>query len=478
MKKLNPEKWNRSYAAHLLVRAGFGATPEQIETAAGNPLSVVVDELFNAPEAIEAPAWIKPGIEQKPDLRAMRDLPEEERREKRKAMRVEQREYHHDLVNWWIRRMISSPCPLQEKMALFWHGHFATSMRKVRAVYMMYQQNQLFRRMGMGNYRDLITAVAQDPAMLVYLDNTRSRAGAPNENFARELMELFTLGEGYYTEQDIKEAARAFTGWMVAPRTYEFHDATKSSRRDLHDSGKKTFFGKTGTFDGHDIISIILQQDQAARYIVEKLWRFFAYDHPEPELIESLAQTFRSSGYEITPLLKEIFTSEAFYSRKAVRTQIKSPTQWLAGSCILLGLEHPNAKVCFYALRTLGQELFAPPNVKGWDGGYSWITTASLTQRYNLVASLMSAPKKPDPANTGEMSTVKTDAILPAKYRSSDRDARTYLEYRVYQAILAGEDRDALTDYLDGLPPVNNWREWLIRNVFRTMMSTPQFQLT
>ena len=289
---------------------------------------------------------------------------------------------------------------------------------------MMYLQNQTFRRLGMGKYGDLVTAVAQDPAMLVYLDNTRSRAGAPNENFARELMELFTLGEGHYSEQDIKEAARAFTGWMVAPEKYAFVDATGNRRRKMHDTGQKEFLGESGAFDGHDIIRIILQQDQAARFIAARLWSFFAYENPEPELIDALAAEFRSGNYEIRPLLKSIFTSEAFYSERALRSQIKSPAQWLAGSCIILGLEHPPAALSFNALRSLGQELFAPPNVKGWDGGYAWITTASLTERYNIAAALIDSRPKKSGSDGNRTSSVQVATILPSEYRKSRESAR------------------------------------------------------
>ncbi len=474
MKVLAPDKWNHQYAAHLLARSGFGATPEQIDIAARRPFTEVINGLFKSRNEPDPPDWVVPGIENKPDFKALRQLPEAQRRQQRNAMRKEQNRQHRDLLNWWLRQMINTPCPLQEKMALFWHGHFATSIRKVRTTYMMYLQNQTLRKLAMGSYEDLITAIAQDPAMLIYLDNTRSRAGAPNENFARELMELFTLGEGHYTEQDIKEAARAFTGWMVAPRKYEFLDATASGRRGLHDNGAKEFFEKRGNFDGNDIIRIILNQEQAARFLVTKLWRFFAYDNPESDIIEALSEEFRRNGYDLTPLLKSIFSSEAFYSDKALRTQIKSPVQWLAGSCIMLGREPPNPGLCFNALRSLGQELFAPPNVKGWDGGYAWITTSTLTQRYNLADSLVNSRKK----SAGARTAVNGETILPRNYRTRTEAAQNYLERRVYQSRLAGEERNNLSAYLSSLPPSNQWTDAQIRTIYRTMMCTPQFQLT
>ncbi len=473
MKRLEPENWNRTYAAHLLVRAGFGATPEQIDAAARRPLSEVVSGVLETAPAASPPEWVKPGIENRPDFR---DLPEPERRNARKKWREEQNRQHRKLVNWWVQRMISSPSPLQEKMTLFWHGHFATSFRKVRNAYAMYLQNQTFRTMGMGSYRKLVTAVAQDPAMLIYLDNTRSRAGAPNENFSRELMELFTLGEGHYSEQDIKEAARAFTGWMLAPGRYEFRDAVESGRHSLHDGEIKEFFGKRGNFDGHDIIRLILQQEQASRFIVTKLWRYFAYSNPEQEIVDALAKEFTAGNFDIASLLENIFTSKAFYSAQALRTQIKCPSQWFAGSCIALGIEQPDPRHGFNALRSLGQELFAPPNVKGWDGGYAWITTASLTQRYNLAGSLVYS-RKGSPSSKGRL-LVQPETILPMEQRGSAETALHYLEDRLYQTCLEGADHADLLAYLGGLPPPDRWTDAQIRTIFRTMMSTPQYQLT
>lgn len=480
-----PVEWNRRTAAHLLVRAGFGATPEQIAAAADRPLEEVVDGLLKPAAHVEPPDWVTPSAALKPDFKElMQGLTDEEQRALRQLLQQEQGAQQRELAAWWIRRMVASPCPLQEKMALFWHGHFATSIRKVNIAYMMYAQNQTFRDHALGNFRELVTAVAQDPAMLVYLDNTMSRSSSPNENFARELMELFTLGEGHYTEQDIKEAARAFTGWMVDPRRFAFLDATQTipgtkTRNRPHDDGTKVFFGQEGNFDGHDVIRIILEQEQAARFMVAKLWRFFAYGNPEPELVEELAAVFRMNGYAIAPVLKAMFTHPAFYGDKAVRTQIKSPVQWLVGSCIALGVANPDMAYGLNALRTLGQELFAPPNVKGWDGGYAWITTSSLTQRYNLAAQLVNHRPKPEKGRKEKPPyTVDTATVLPEKHRETTALARGYLEERIYQARLGGEGRARLDTFFATQPQAKDWTDAQVRNILHAMMGTPEYQLT
>mgnify|MGYP001031530120 CR=1 FL=1 len=478
MKPLEPEKWNRKRAAHLLVRSGFGATPAQIDAAVAQSLEKTVDVLFQIPKNVEPPKWITPGVAFKPDFRGMNALTDDERRRLRRLYQRESAQNARNLGIWWIQRMITSPCPLQEKMALFWHGHFATSIRKVKVPYMMYKQNQTFREHAFGNFQKLVTAVSQDPAMLVYLDNTRSKAGSPNENYARELMELFTLGEGHYTEEDIKASARAFTGWQMQPTRYEFINNTRN-----HDSGKKTFLGQTGNFDGNDIIRIILEQEQSSKFMVSKLWNFFAYENPSTKIIDELAQTFRDNKYELKPLLTAIFTSNAFYSKKAMRTQIKSPAQWLAGSCMALGIKDPDPNLSANAMRTLGQELFNPPNVKGWDDGYSWITTASLTARYNLANQLINQRKRIKPTEDKKRRRfggyiVDTADVLPWNKRNRLEEARSHLEYVVYQPPLAKEDRAKIDSFFDTLNPVSDWTDADVRNILHVMMSTPQYQLT
>jgi uncharacterized protein (DUF1800 family) len=384
LEPLPQSEWNRQTAAHLLQRAGFGATPQEIETwVQFSPLEAVnkMVDWEQTPFEVKEPEWASPGYGSPiKDRSELRGLTQEQRKELFKEFQRMQRQNIQDLREGWLNRMSESTRPLQEKMTLFWHGHFATSAEKVKLAYYMWKQLDLFRRMGNGSYEKLLVEVSRDPAMLVYLDGSESNRNAPNENFARELMELFTLGEGHYSEKDIKESARAFTGWSV--------NRLEQVARYIpqrHDGGRKTFLNESGDFRDEDIIRIILKQDQAAKHLTSKLWTFFAYENPEPALIESLASTFRSEKMEIKPLLKRLFLSREFYSAKSVRTQIKSPVQWWIATQKSLQVKRALPRLSTSILSQLGQNLLQPPSVKGWDGGRSWISTTTLMLRHNVA---------------------------------------------------------------------------------------------
>jgi len=278
--------------------------------------------------------------------------------------------------------MLTTPAPLLEKMTLFWHGHFATSGLKVRSPYKLWQQNETFRRHALGNFARLTKAISRDPAMMVYLDLQTSHPEHPNENFAREVMELFTLGEGNYSEADIKESARAFTGYRI-DRFEEFRFV-----KNQFDGGTKTFLQQTGNWNGDQIIDIILKQPAAGKFISSKLWKFFAYEDPDPQLIGKLAELFRQN-YEVRRLLETVFSSEEFYSQRARDAIVKSPVQYVVESGRTLGVNLPGGRTLFAVYQRLGQVPFFPPNVKGWDGGKSWINTATLTFRYQLARQLV-----------------------------------------------------------------------------------------
>ena len=264
--------------------------------------------------------------------------------------------------------MLTSPRPLQEKMALFWHGHFASNEAKVRDYRKLLGQLELFQKQGTGNFRDLTVAVAQDPAMLSFLDAGVNVKGASNENFAREIMEIFTMGVGNYTEKDIREAARAFTGW-------NYVDVKFVVNKDQHDDGEKTFLGHTGRLDGVDVIDIIMQQPATADYIAGKIYRYFVRQDLSPELQKKLGAVLRQGHYEISPLLENIFLSRDFYSPASVGTQIKSPVQLAVSTYKKLGQKNiPGVPDFNQATSALGQQLFSPPTVAGWAGGQSWIT--------------------------------------------------------------------------------------------------------
>ena len=287
------------------------------------------------------------------------------------------------LAFWWLDRMVRTNRPLEEKLTLFWHGHFATSEEKLRDYRKIKLQLETLRKGAIGNFGDLLVAIAKDPAMLVFLDAAQNVKGAPNENFGREVMELFTMGVGNYTEDDIREAARAFTGWGNDDLTFVI-DADK------HDSGVKHFLGRTGNFAGEDILRIILEQKQTAIYIASKLYRFFVREDVSPAFAEKLGALLRDGNYEIAPFLTTIFLSEDFYSEPSVGTHIKSPTELIVSTYRKLGVTAlPGIPDPYLVSKTLGQILLYPPTVAGWGQGRSWITPGLLYERGNFAREVM-----------------------------------------------------------------------------------------
>ncbi|MEM6883480.1 MAG: DUF1800 domain-containing protein [Verrucomicrobiota bacterium] len=387
LKPIPLSQWGDVQVAHLLNRAGFGQAPTQGAPDAKATPEDWVDRLLDVPaeaDPADAPDWVAETNYSEKMMRNFRDLPEKERRDKLREMQRMNRQHVSSVREWWLDRMLKSEEPLQEKLTLFWHGHFVSSSQKVKVGKHHWIQNNLLRYQGMGSFRDLTVAIGRDPAMLYYLDGVRSKKSAPNENYARELMELFTLGEGHYTEDDIKEAARAFTGYKAG----RYADKSTLVARQF-DAGEKTFFGQTGNFDDEDIVDIILKEEQASKYITQKLWEYFAYANPEPQIVDSLAATFRDNDFQIKPVLREMFLSQQFYSKKAVRTQIKSPVMWLASLSRVLDLDPFPTRIGTRVLDQLGQELLNPPSVKGWDGGRAWVSTTTLIMRNNLAHLLI-----------------------------------------------------------------------------------------
>lgn len=402
-------EWSRDRAAHLLERAGFGGTPEEIDRLAAMTPEAVVRWLvqYQKGENSHLPPFDESGIYDPPVEPFPKSRADAVRiaRANGEAMGVKVKSGGdrplQPVVNrffywlradylevrraaqWWAQRMLTTRRPLEEKLALFWHGHFATSDEKVRDYRKMLRQLELFRKHGNGNFRDLLIGVAKDPAMLVYLDAGDNVKGRPNENFGREILELFTMGVGNYTETDIREAARAFTGWTNDSLNFVV-------KADLHDDGAKTFFGRRGQFDGVSIIDVILEQDVTARFIAGKLYRYFVREEPSPELVAQLGKVFQDNHYAIAPLLTTIFLSRDFYSPPSYTTQIKSPVQLVVSTYKKLGLtEIPGVPDFDVTTRELGQELFHPPNVAGWQGGRSWITPAVLLQRGDFVRDMV-----------------------------------------------------------------------------------------
>ena len=495
LKPLSSRHWNYDAAAHLLNRAGFGGTPDEIQAlAALTPEAAVASFLDyeEIPDATANPAWAKPNGE---ELREYREklknaTPAEQRMLKQQENRTQQLQMN-ELRGWWLNRMRHGSRPLQEKMVLFWHGHFATSVEKVRNPYFMWRQNDVFRRMATGNWLLLLTAVGKDPAMLFWLDQAQSRAQHPNENFAREVMELFALGEGHYTEHDVTEAARALTGWSLEFDTQQFLD-----RPFIHDDGLKTVFGQTGYFDGDDFMEMIVAHPQASKFITAKLWNFFAGEPPEPALNDALAAEFKSHGNNFKPFLRTMFGCEEFYSDSVVRNLVKSPVQWLVGSTRLLQCELPPPIVASAITRSLGQDLFAPPNVKGWDGGMSWITTNTLLTRYNEATTLLTGSleslsaqdfAKRVGAQGGEavrryaeraqrfhVGGIDVNKLVSPAERTDKNTLVATLQKRLLQTALAMDKQKALQEFLDSKTQLTDAD---ILTVIRLIMSTPEYQI-
>src|SRR5882757_3492794 len=466
LKPLSASRWDHATAAHLLNRAGFGGPPADIQNLADLGPEKAVAFLLDyekIPDPTPNPEWAKPDPER---MRKIRDVNQRGTPEEKKQLQKEeqqlQREHMMELRGWWLNRMAKGPRPLQEKMTLFWHGHFATSVEKVRSAYFMWRQNELFRRLATGNWQQLLLEAGKDPAMLIWLDQAQSNKQHPNENFAREVMELFALGEGHYTEKATTEGARALTGWSL-----ERLDEKFVYRPRIHDEGEKAFLGRTGNLDGDDVIAQIIEQPQAARFITAKLWDYFAGQYPADELNTALATVFRANGNNFKPFLRVMFRSKEFYSAAIVRNQVKSPVQWLVGSVRVLECDLPPTLVSWGMTRQLGQDLFAPPNVKGWDGGVAWITTNTLLTRYNDAESLVQGTLPP--LNAGDfarkqggaggekamkvlqrvrMGGVNVEKILTPADRADKATIVALLEQRLLQAPLKGEQEQALREFL------------------------------
>ena len=431
LQPITSDDWSYHRAGHLVERAGFGATPAEIVRLAELTPQEAVDWIVNY-ESIDASDIVDfdesglwdPGMDPFPPSRAeavriaradgealgVAVLPEGESRRLQPVvdkffygLRANVLETRR-LALWWANLMLTTPRPLEEKMTLFWHGHFATSETKVRDYRMLLAQNRMLREQATASFREILLGVMRDPAMLVYLDNGENVKDHPNENFGRELLELFTMGVGNYTEHDIREASRAFTGWTNNVLEFRFD-------QESHDSGSKEFLGERGDFGGEEIVDIILAQPVTAEFLAAKIYRYFVREDPSESMRRELARVLREAHYEFKPLLRTIFLSRDFYSPASVATQIKSPVQLVVSTYRKLGLKRLPTIPDFNSLTArLGQSLFYPPNVAGWAGGRTWITPATLLDRGNALHSIL-FPPEPDAYG-------HPDRRLPGIYRS------------------------------------------------------------
>jgi uncharacterized protein (DUF1800 family) len=420
LKALPARSFGFAEARHLLNRAGFGGTPAQVEALRAMGLHAAVDYLVDyeaRPEPEDAasfdPDIMRPATaEEQAFAREARRNRDENALAQIQRTRMESERLDRlqlaEMRKWWLKRLIETGRPLEEKMTLFWHGHFATGYRTIENSWHCLAQNRLFRRLATGNYAALVAGVVRDPAMIRYLDNDDNRQARPNENLARELMELFTLGEGNgYTESDIKEAARALTG-------YTFRDDEFLFDRRQHDGRIKTILGQRGSFDGDDLVRILMQRRETGEFLCLKLHRFLVNDAPgEPdretrEAVVAMARELRESRYELKPVLKALFRSAWFHDPANRGSVIKSPIQ-LAVQAIR-SFRTPSRELSALASATdlMGQSLFQPPNVKGWDGGRSWINTSTLYVRQNLLVYLITG-RRPN-AYDWQLSDARFDA--------------------------------------------------------------------
>lgn len=470
-----PEKlWDRKMAAHLLDRAGFGGTPAEIDVLVGMGLEKAVNSFIKADDDSDLFPRSELLMPEQRLLYKQREkaaATEDERREVRRELGKVEGASMLDLRLWWLNRMRYTAAPLLEKATLFWHGHFATSNQKVNDSYLMWQQNDTLRRYALGKFPDMLKAMSRDPAMIRWLDLGDSRKNHPNENFAREVMELFSLGEGHYTEKDIQESARAFTGYRVNYEKGQFHFQEKD-----FDSGAKTFFDKTGPWTGDDIIDAIVAQPQCARFIGKKLWVFFVAENPSEETLGGIAELLISNGYDIGATLSTIFRSAAFYSPKVVHHQIKGPVQWMIQTTKILEIPLPDSRVLENSLSALGQVVFAPPNVKGWDGGRSWISASSLLYRYNLAAYLLSGKARILGGGNTKTAVIPLETIAPGSVRTGSDQLLDHLAFRIFNYPLLAKDRATYLTYLE--KHSTPYSDDTVRDLMQIMMSTPDYQMT
>lgn len=491
LKPMSKEAFGEAQARHLLWRAGFGGTADQISLLVSWGPEKSVDHILSFEKVASEP--ILPDAF---DHGIMRPLSKEEREAYRLAQRSQDenklgefRKMRMDreqsdrlqmakIQKWWLTRMIETPRPLEEKLTLFWHGHFATNYRTIENSYHMFLQNQVFRKNAAGNFGDILHAMIKDPAMIAYLDNNDSRKGKPNENLAREIMELFSLGVGNYTEKDIKEGARALTGY-----TFEDDEFVFQARN--HDTGEKRILGRSGNMKGEDFVDIILNQPACSRFITRRLYHYFVADVPPDErggdkeldpaqraVLRQMASMLSSGRYELKPVLRKLFLSEHFYEPRFRNQQIKSPVTLIVGAIRSLNAPPRDLSILNDALDLMGQRIFFPPSVKGWDGGRSWINTSTLFVRQNVLAFLLTGKKPQGFDSTADSQKFDAMAIL-GEVREPDAVVQRVLRVSLGQA--PSETVQVLREFLTANDDQIN--QTTVTGLLLLATATPEYQL-
>jgi uncharacterized protein (DUF1800 family) len=485
------QQWNLQWAGHLFRRACFGANLQRLREAVRLGYPATLERILKG----------EPRADERTDF--LNSVGE----------RVARKDDIYALRGWWLYAMLHTLHPLREKMTLFWHNHFVSSVAKVHRAELMYKQNRLLRQHALGKFGSFLLAISKDPAMLVYLDSNSNVKGRPNENYAREVMELFSLGVGNYTEPDIREAARAFTGWHSDGDEFEF-------KAEAHDDGPKSIFGKTGNWNGDDVVRLCLEKKCAALFLLRKLYRFFIGEahHPPDALLAPLADKFRRSEYDTAALVRTMLGSRHFFSEHAYRQRIKSPVEFALGS--LLAVTAPEAlaqgrvaqEALINRLDGMGQPLFAPPNVKGWPGGKNWLNTATVLARHNFALDIASADlplgRRPPASRIEELELrAEEEAILaeqaakPAQPENANKARPTpspaldiaaavqcekagkpaavvqLLLDLLVQGDIEKEARTNLENFLAAGKPEGAARDWRIRDAAHAIMTMPEYQL-
>jgi uncharacterized protein (DUF1800 family) len=431
--------------AHLLRRAGFGGTAEQVATLAAQPLETTVDQLldFSAAPPDAEPAFLSDA--------GLADWEKEFR-----------------LKAWWLDRMATTPTPLQEKLALFWHGHFATANHKVADIVLLYRQNALFRQLAAGSFRDLVHQVSLQPAMLVWLDNEQNAAGSPNENFARELMELFTLGVNEYTQADVSASARAWTGHNIDwtdRRRYRFY-------AHRHDGGAKTFMGVTRNWDGPEIIDHLLEGDAAkkqvaARFVARKLWSFLAYPNPAAGVVDSIAGAFLDADLDTHALVRAVLLHPEFMSARARYALVRSPAEWIVACLRGLGMSATATNPQWW-MAEMGQDLFEPPNVSGWDQNGYWLGAMNVWARANWTRYVTWK------AREAGVLQAKLGATLDASV--ADAIGTAFAVFHVHDP--SPQSRARLSAWLTAQrADAHGWRDWQFLNLPTLVMCSPDMNV-
>ncbi len=430
-------------AAHLLRRVGFGGNPGELADFATFDHTTAVDRLLNYQDA---------------DNSALDAILA------REGAALDPAKIQ-DVQYYWLLRMIYTNRPLEEKMTLFWHNHFATGYDKVKDAVAMQRQNNLFRQHALDNFDVIVKAVARDPAMLRWLDSNTNRKGSPNENWARELFELFTLGIGNYSEQDVKESARAFTGWFERMGAFYFNKAQ-------HDGGNKTVLGQSGTLNGDDVIDIALRQPAAGRFLAHKLITFFVTDQPSEGFVSSISKVYFDSQYSVRAMVQAILSSDEFQSEANYRAQVKSPADYLVGMVKSLGVSNPN-KMLAIAMRQMGMDLYNPPSVKGWDWGTDWVSTNTYFARANIANSILSQRDKGKPLYTDIL------GLLHNNNASNGGDATNYLLGLLTDDNVSDGVRQKLRDYASNvdLSQTNADADGKARGLTHLVVASPAYQL-